>query len=406
MLPSAAKINTSLTPVQALATYSSLIFGDSTWCLPDQLSHAPLLEVSMRRHFTGSAALWAALIFSSPTEAFGHAGDRRAESSDEPAAEDDGDGDEGDLILEEDEMDAEAPPAKGETQAGADVKFDTSFLGDGSSKAEAEAGADAVAKNSADGATNVSAIDQERIDRKMIIVVQRQAFLNVFKREDGKKVRRVELQPQFGLSVNDPYVRHYSVGLEANLWLTNRLALGLHGHGFLGAETSAYDRIRYQEGMLITANQYLWQASAAITYEPFYGKIAVFNRSLMHWEANTQLGGGVIHSRILPRFGKLHDPFDHILPQGNIGVGARFYLEGADFVSFNFMVRTWAWMDKYEPRNRGPATSGEGDEVDDPALDDAEAAKAQSFQNLAFNTMLYLGISLYLPPRFRYSTRR
>jgi hypothetical protein len=69
--------------------------------------------------------------------------------------------------------------------------------------------------------------------------VQRQRFL---------KKKRFELQPQAGITVNDPFVRHYVVGAELNYWLTNRMAVGLTGTGFIGNKTSRYNNIRFQEG--------------------------------------------------------------------------------------------------------------------------------------------------------------
>ena len=65
-----------------------------------------------------------------------------------------------------------------------------------------------------------------------IRVVQRQRML---------KKKRFELQPQFGISVNDPYVRHYSIGLDVNYWFHNRMAVGLTGTGLVGARTPRYN---------------------------------------------------------------------------------------------------------------------------------------------------------------------
>ena len=43
-----------------------------------------------------------------------------------------------------------------------------------------------------------------------------------------------ELMPQVGLTINDPYVRHWAAGAEFNYWLTNRMALGINGTAFFG----------------------------------------------------------------------------------------------------------------------------------------------------------------------------
>jgi outer membrane beta-barrel protein len=212
------------------------------------------------------------------------------------------------------------------------------------------------------------------------------------------------------LTINDPYVRHWTAGAEVNFWLTNRMAVGINGTAFFGSRTPQYDRIRFQEGLLLTANKTLWQASVDYLYEPFYGKIALFNRLLLHWESYLQIGGGAIHTQNIPRFQAIHPtPYNHITGQLNIGVGVRYYIQNLNWFSVNLGVRTFGYFDAYEPQNRGVNTSGTGmgEEFDDPTLDDPKAAyqeakKQPLGERLAFNAMFFLGVSFYLPPTFEY----
>jgi outer membrane beta-barrel protein len=339
--------------------------------------------------------LFALAVFALPTTAFA-----AAPAEEAPAEEED------ELVLEdEDEMTEAAAPA---TPADGGGDFGTDFLDD-----PADGGAAAGGSASAgSGATPPAAdVDQDALDEKLIIISQRQAFLNVYRKDgraDGKKIRRFEIQPQVGFSLNDPFVRHISAGAEMQYWLTNRMALGLSGAAFFGSKTPNYERIRFQEGVLLTANRYLWEASLNFTYEPFYGKIAVFNRVLMHWEAYVQLGGGVIQSQIIPRFESIHDPFNNILGQGNFAMGGRMYIPDVKFMSIDMGVKTWVFLDKYEPSNRGPNTTvgTNMESVDNPELDDADAAKAAAQNSWAFNSMFFVGVSFYIPPTFEYSTRR
>ncbi|MCA9684703.1 MAG: outer membrane beta-barrel domain-containing protein [Myxococcales bacterium] len=220
-----------------------------------------------------------------------------------------------------------------------------------------------------------------------------------------------------GLTINDPYVRHWAVGAEVNYWLSNRMAIGLNGTAFFGARTPQYDRIRFQEGLLLTANRTLWQASIDYLYEPFYGKIALFNRLLLHWEFYTQIGGGAIHTQNIPRFQAIHPtPFNHITGQLNLGFGLRYYIQNLDFFSVNLGVRTFGYFDAYEPLDRGVSTdpgSG-GDTIDDPTIsigDDpgpayAKAKEQPLGERLAFNVLFFIGVSFHLPPTFEYSYRR
>ncbi len=358
----------------------------------------------MRRTSTGPAAALAVCALLMPQLAFA------ANENSEPPAEDgelvldesaEGDapaegGDE--LVLDEDEM--EAAPETAPEGVG-----DESFLDE-----PGDEGVDQALPGEAGGeagteATTIDPEEQQKIDEQMITVVQRQAFLNVFKNDEGKTIRRFEIQPFFGLSINDPFVRHYAVGAELDYWLTNRMAIGLTGQAFFGNTTPAYDRIRFQNGLLLTANRNVWEASAAFLYEPIYGKVALFNRFMLHWEAYTQIGFGVLQTQVIPRFEAIHDPFNNFNPQGNFAIGSRFYIKNVDFFSFNFAVRTFIYRDTFEPAQRGP-TSGAGAGVNNPEFDNPDTAKENGQKRFAFNSLLYLGVSFYLPPKFQYSTRR
>lgn len=307
------------------------------------------------------------------------------------------------LVLDEDEMDA-APVEPTDTGPS-----DTSFLDEGEGEdtgTEVGTGGEGQADVTA---VSLSEEDQRKADEREITVIQPQAFLNVYTDVNtGKKKRRIELMPQVGLTINDPYVRHWAAGAEINYWLTNRMAIGLNGTAFFGAKTAQYDRIRFQEGLLLTANKTLWQASLDFQYEPFYGKIALFNRLLLHWESYLQIGGGAIHTQNLPRFQAVHpDPFNHITGQLNFAVGVRYYIQNLDWFSINLGVRTFGFFDAYEPQNRGVSQSS----GDDPNLNDPKAAYARAKEQplgerLSFNVLFFVGASFYLPPKFDYSFRR
>jgi outer membrane beta-barrel protein len=299
------------------------------------------------------------------------------------------DGDDEDLIIiDEGEMDGEDT---GDEPAGdADVSIDLFDDGPKAGADEPLPTAEGVGKQEAD-----SEEKQIKAEQSLINVVQRQRML---------KKGRFELQPQFGISVNDPYVRHYTIGVDANYWFHNRMAVGVTGTGFIGSKTPRYDNIRFQNGLLLTANEVLWQASVNFLGNPFYGKIAIFNRALLHWEGTLMLGGGVMQTRVIPRFESLHDPFTNITGGGHAGVMGRFYLPKIDWLSFNAGVRAWAFADRLEPGNRGPDFPPRG--FDDPALDDPAAAKSASDLQLAWNVLVFFGVSFYLPTSFEYTTPR
>ena len=250
----------------------------------------------MRRFLTGSAVLFATAwaipasahaaiaIPAAPTAMF--AGPAPAAPAKPAAGEDE------DIVLDEAEGDTPAAPAEGDKPATGGGEATVGGAAAGGDIFGEEGGKKAGPPPEGGGKISKDSENQQlKADKAFITVVQRQRFL---------KKKRFELSPQAGITVNDPFVRHYAFGAELNYWITNRFAVGITGTGFLGNKTSRYNNIRFQEGVLLTANRMLWQASVNVTYNPFYGKIAMFNRALLHWESFVNVGGGAIQTKVIP----------------------------------------------------------------------------------------------------------
>lgn len=344
----------------------------------------------MRRNFVGPfvalAALWAV-----PASTWASTSALVVDADAGPAPPE---GD--DVVVVEDDMEGEKPAGDGEKPAGeGGTPSDGGDVGDILGGGGETTAPDAEIAAEAGKVEKDSEEKQIKTESGLIRVIQRQRML---------KKKRVELQPQFGISINDPYVRHYTLGLDLNYWLTNRMAIGLTGTGFIGAKTPRYNNVRAQEGLLLTANKVLWSASVNYTYNPFYGKIAIFNRALLHWEGSVFIGGGALQTQVIPRYEALHKPFRTITGGGHFGVNTRFYTRRIDWLSVNAGVRTWIYPDKQEPFNRGPDDGSGG--VDDPSLIDPAKAKAAAKFKVAFNVVFYIGVSFYLPSKFQYTTPR
>jgi outer membrane beta-barrel protein len=304
-----------------------------------------------------------------------------------------------DMVIIDDEMEGEGdpPPAgEGEGEDGGEAPAGDDAGGEDLGLFGDEGGAKAGGPVEGVGKQDKDSEDRQiKADMGLINVVQRQRML---------KKGRFELQPQFGITVNDPYVRHYTLGIDMNYWFHNRMAIGLFGTGFIGAKTPRYDNIRFQEGLLLTANKTLWNAALQFTYNPFYGKIAIFNRALLHWELSASIGGGATQTQVIPRYESLHEPFRTVTGGGVISFDGRMYVPKIDWLAINAGVRTWIYPDKLEPDRRGPDTGLGG--TDDAALDDPDAAKDASDFQVAFNVTVFLGVSFFFPTSFEYSTPR
>lgn len=232
-------------------------------------------------------------------------------------------------------------------------------------------------------AMKVTPVTRTPISWKDILVVIRKPFL---------KVRRYELLPFVATTMNDNMLRHYTVGAQLNYYLTDVLALGLEGQLYTSQRREPFDLIGRQARRLPTVNEYNWSAALNFHYVPVYGKFAILDKKLVTWEVLFTAGIGVAQSSVIPR--DINYPgFDNFLIQPNIGAGMRFFLSRMLTISLGF--RDYMFIDKFEPTNRSATTNTTADQ----AKDNADS----SFIN---NVMFQVGLSVWFPLSFEYTTFR
>jgi outer membrane beta-barrel protein len=216
-----------------------------------------------------------------------------------------------------------------------------------------------------------------------IVVVIRKPFL---------KVRRTELFPFVGTTMNDNMIRHYSVGGELAYYLTDVLAVGVEGQYFAHSFQEPYDLVARQARRLPTLNEYKWSAALDFHYVPIYGKFAILDRQLVTWESFFTAGIGAGESAVIPR-DKSFPGFSNLLIMPNVGASMRFFI--TKWITVNLGIRDYIFYDHFEPRNRSVtmfATSAD-------AKDHAEGS-------LINNLMFQIGVSFWVPTSFEYTTFR
>jgi outer membrane beta-barrel protein len=221
------------------------------------------------------------------------------------------------------------------------------------------------------------------ISWKDILVVVRKPFL---------KIRRTELNPFTSVSMNDNMIRHYTIGGEFAYYLTDVLAVGVEGLYYVHNFNEPFDLVARQARRLPTVNQYNWSAALNFRYVPVYGKFAVLDKSLVAWEVYFTAGIGAGQSEVLPRDTKFPG-FTNLLIQPNLGAAMRFFV--AKWLTINFGIRDYMFIDKFEPTNRAVGMNDSASE----AKDNADSA----FIN---NIMFQIGVSFWLPTSFEYTTFR
>jgi outer membrane beta-barrel protein len=214
-----------------------------------------------------------------------------------------------------------------------------------------------------------------------IVVVPRKAFL---------KGGRVEFAPFSGVSINDNLIRHYAFGADITYFLSDVFSVGIEGQYYVKALTGTEENIGLQYNRIPTLNKYLYGGSLNFGYVPVYGKFALFNKQIMHWEIFANAGVGVTETEIIPRNpGNL--AFKNTALTVPVGIGSRFFL--FNWLTVNFALRDYIMTDKFEPAMRDPAW-------------DVATTKANAEQAWVHNVMVYAGVGIYLPTKFSYKTPR
>jgi len=269
----------------------------------------------------------------------------------------------------------------GSGDSGPDIEMDNE--GSGSGK---DLNADL---NAADQNANVvqsGPVKKTPVSWKDIVVVVRKPFL---------KVRRTELYPFFGTTMNDNMIHHYTAGGEFNYYLTDVLAVGVEGQYYMHSFADTYDLVARQARLLPTVNKYLWSAALDFHYVPVYGKFAVLDHKLITWEVFFTAGIGAGQSEVVPRDTK-YPGFTNLLIEPNVGGSLRFFL--AKWLTVNLGVRDYIFVDKFEPTCRGPGCT--------PMNATATEAANNADSSLINNIMFQIGVSFWFPTSFEYTTFR
>jgi outer membrane beta-barrel protein len=253
------------------------------------------------------------------------------------------------------QADVTAPPAK---------PADTSDPTAGAQVAPRPAGEEAVARRYED-----------------IVVVPRKAVL-----KDG----RVELAPWAGLSVNDVLIRHYVFGGQFNYFLTDVLSVGLEGQYFIKERTSRESVVGLQYNRVATLNRHKYAGALNFGYAPGYGKFALFNQYIAHWEVVVTAGVGAIWTEIIPRVVG-DEVFGGMRIAPNFGVGGRLFL--SDWLTVNATLRDQVFNDKFEPTDRQ-----RGQPI--------EQVQENATSAFVHNVTLNVSVGFFLPPSFQYKTAR
>jgi outer membrane beta-barrel protein len=185
---------------------------------------------------------------------------------------------------------------------------------------------------------------------------------------------RFELAPRLGMTVNDSVVRNYRVGLNANFHIMEALYLGLTFDwydfgGALGGPTDTFEQVQNQTGTVPESAVLNWFAGLEIGYVPFWGKFAIFNRSIAFYDFAITVGGGAVNGE------SLAIPSPYTTGGGTLSLQGRIFMN--KWIAMTLEVRDVIFLAE---------------------LDGASGA----LSNVA---SMGLGVSFFLPTKFKYSDK-
>jgi outer membrane beta-barrel protein len=249
-------------------------------------------------------------------------------------------------------------------------------------------------------------------------VKQRWDDIAVLPRRYSLKARRVELAATYHFSFNNPLIRNHGVGGQINYYLSEALWLGVEGDYYFPQQsndsTGAYFLTGAQDKVLPAVNKLVFSSLLDFGYVPAYGKFALFNRAIVHWEGYVTAGVGVFMSQVIPV--KESDPaFNNISAIFKVGVGSRLFL--TRWMALNSFLTLYGYPDTFEPvanvsYNRDPngacASYYTGLTAGTPQFESAYAScrKANGNTTLVLDVTFGLGLSFFLPPKFEYKLPR
>ncbi len=206
------------------------------------------------------------------------------------------------------------------------------------------------------------------------------------------KSGRFELMPFYGISMNDPYVVHSAFGVGLNYYITEVLAIGVNFLWFYGfnAQTDTMFHVGRSFRLAVPVNEYQLNTNLNFSYVPLYGKFALFNEWILHWDAWLIGGVGLMRSRPIPMIDPDYRTFDwNNLVEFNVGIGGRLFL--SRFLAIFFEIRDYMFLEKVE----NPVARND---------DTWEANKKNWYGSDAFtsNVMVHAGVSIFIPFAFDY----
>lgn len=178
------------------------------------------------------------------------------------------------------------------------------------------------------------------------------------------RVRRFELYPWWGASLNDQFVAHPGPGLAANYYISNVFFAGINGqyYGPFNSDQAFNAQVRRAARVAVPLTEYAGMANVQAGYVFAYGKFAFLSDFIFQYDAYLVGGVGMIWDRPIPVIDPDNRNFQY---KGhvtfNAGIGLRVWVNR--WFAITGELRDYMFFDQLEnlevalpPGDRDPST--------------------------------------------------
>ncbi len=204
------------------------------------------------------------------------------------------------------------------------------------------------------------------------------------------KKGRFELQPYWGITLNDQFVSHPGPGLALNYYITEVLAIGLNGnyYGAFNVDSDFNAQVRRAARVAVPLTEYDWAAALNFTYVPANGKFAGFGDFIFHYDAYIVGGVGAISTRPIPVIDPDNRNFE-FEPKVSVNAGIGLKIFTSRWLALGAEIRDYIFIDKLENLEEDTA---------DPTNQDTWLGDS----SLTNNVQAQLFASIFIPFSFEY----
>ena len=218
--------------------------------------------------------------------------------------------------------------------------------------------------------------------------------VDVIKNKLYRRKGRFAVGLHAGVMSSQPFFWYIPVGMKLDYYFTDNWGLELEGSfmdlpGVFRHQTDLTNFVKGEKKAAFdtgtdTLDQYKWRAHALAVWHPFYGKLAILQRKLSHFDFNLAAGFGVVS---LSRPGEQRQSAsDKIVPEFAFGGGVQFFM--SDHVTIRLTGRGYLYPGPFNYKN-----TKSGDRLVSANQNNKNIEETNFFQELELTSEFLLGVS-------------